>query len=236
MPTIPRLFVDQPLNPSADIAGTAGQAHYLGSVMRRAVGDEVCVFNGRDGEWRTRISVLRRDRIAFHLEAQLRPQAPEDDLWLLFALLKRDTTDLVVEKATELGASVIQPVITDRTNAGRVNEARLLAIATEAAEQCERLTVPDVRTPRQLADLLAAWPDGRPLFTAIERAADAAPIRAFDGPCALLVGPEGGFTPQELDALCRYQFVAPVTLGPRVLRAETACLVGLALLRSPGCR
>ena len=231
MPTIPRLFVDQPLSADADIVGNAGQAHYLTSVIRRSVGDEVCVFNGRDGEWRARISVLRRDRVGFRLEERLRRQDPEDDLWLLFALLKRDTTDLVVEKATELGASVIQPVITDRTNAARVNESRLLAIATEAAEQCERLTVPAVRGPRPLADLLAAWPAGRPLFAAIERS-DAAPIGSFAGPCALLVGPEGGFSPAELDVLRRYKFVAPVTLGPRVLRAETACLVGLALLRS----
>lgn len=235
MPTIPRLFVDQPLIPGADIAGTAGQAHYLGSVMRRAVGVEVCLFNGRDGEWRASISMLRRDRIGFQLESQLRPQAPEDDLWLIFALLKRDTTDLVIEKATELGASVIQPVNTDRTNTGRVNEARLLAIATEAAEQCERLTIPDVRPPRPLTDLLAAWPGERPLFAAIERTLDA-PLRPFAGPCALLVGPEGGFTPQELDGLRRYSFVTPVSLGSRVLRAETACLAGLALLRSPGCR
>ena len=231
MPTIPRLFVDQPLHAGVDVPGSAGQAHYLGSVIRRVLGDEVCVFNGRDGEWRARISALRRDRVGFQLEAQLRPQAPEDDLWLLFALLKRDTTDLVVEKATELGASVIQPVITDRTNAARVNEARLLAIATEAAEQCERLTVPAVRAPHPLSALLASWPAERPLFAAIERS-DAAPIGPFAGPCALLVGPEGGFSPAELDLFRRYRFVVPVTLGPRVLRAETACLAGLALLRS----
>ena len=235
MPTIPRLFADQPLHRGADIAGSAGQAHYLGTVMRRAVGDEVCLFNGRDGEWRARISALRRDRIGFQLGTLLRPQELEDDLWLVFALLKRDTTDLVVEKATELGASVIQPATTDRTNAGRVNEARLLAIATEAAEQCERLTVPDMRPARALADLLTTWPEDRPLFAAVERA-DAAPIRPFAGPCALLVGPEGGFAPRELDALRRYKFVTPVSLGPRVLRAETACLAGLALLRSTGCR
>lgn len=235
MPTIPRLFVDHPLTRDTEIAGTAGQAHYLGSVIRRALGDEVCVFNGVDGEWRAHISALRRDRVGFALEAQLRPQAAEDDLWLLFALLKRDTTDLVVEKATELGASVIQPVLTDRTNAGRVNEVRLRAIANEAAEQCERLTIPDVRAPRPLADLLASWPQDRPLFAAIERS-DAAPIKSVAGPCALLVGPEGGFTPLELDALRRYQFVAPVTLGPHVLRAETACLAGLTLLRSSGSR
>ena len=227
--------MDHPLQPGQAIAGTEGQAHYLSSAIRRTVGDELCIFNGRDGEWRARISTLRRDRVDFTIDVRLRPQAPEDDLWLLFALLKRDTTDLVIEKATELGASAIQPVITDRTNAARVNESRLRAIATEAAEQCERLTVPDVRTPQPLARLLAGWPESRPLFAAIERS-DAMALRGFEGPCALLVGPEGGFTPLELDALRRYKFVAPVSLGPRILRAETACVAGLALLRSPGGR
>lgn len=235
MPTIPRLFVDQPLHQGTTISGTEGQAHYLSSVIRRTVGDEVCVFNGRDGEWRARISVLRRDRVGLEVETKLRSQTSEDDLWLLFALLKRDTTDLVVEKATELGASVIQPVITGRTNAARVNEARLLAITIEAAEQCERLTLPEIRSPRPLADVLASWPGDRPLFAAIERAA-AGPIEPVAGPRALLVGPEGGFTMPELDALRRYKFVTPVSLGPLVLRAETACLAGLALLRPRGCR
>ena len=233
MPSIPRLFLDHPLLQGDEIAASSGQAHYLGSVLRRAVGDEICLFNGRDGEWRARIATLRRDHAAFRLEAQLRPQGPEDDLWLVFALLKRDTTDLVTQKATELGASRLQPVLTDRTNAARVNEARLRAIAIEAAEQSERLTVPDIAAPQPLAALLESWPPNRPLFAAIERAG-AAPLRPVAGPSALLVGPEGGFTPRELDALRRYPFVAPVSLGPRILRAETACLAGLALLRSPG--
>ena len=235
MPTIPRLFVMPSLTPGAEVAGSAEQAHYLGSVIRKRVGDEVCVFNGQDGEWRAHISTLRRDSVGFRLDARLRAQADEDDLWLVFALLKRDTTDLVVQKATELGASVIQPVVTDRTNASRVNDGRLRAIAIEAAEQCERLTIPEVRSPRALGDLLMGWPSARPLFAAIERA-DAAPVASVSGPCGLLVGPEGGFTPQELDVLRRYQFVAPVSLGPRVLRAETACLAGLAVLRSSGNR
>ena len=235
MSTIPRLFVDHPLLPGTDVPGSAGQAHYLGSVIRRTVGDEVCVFNGRDGEWRAYIATLRRDRVVYNLDAQRRPLVPEGDLWLLFALLKRDTTDLVIEKATELGVSAIQPTITDRTNAARVNEARLHAIATEAAEQCERLTVPEIRPPRPLSALLESWPEDRTLFAAIERA-NVGPIEPSAGPRALLVGPEGGFTPAELDALRRYKFVTPVTLGPLVLRAETACLVGLALLRSAGYR
>ncbi len=234
MPTIPRLFVDDPLHPGAEIAGTTGHAHYLDAVIRRTVGDELFLFNGRDGEWRAHVSSLRRGHVTFQTDTLHRPQVPEDDLWLLFALLKRDATDLVIEKATELGASVMQPVITERTNAARVNQARLHAIAVEAAEQSERLTIPLVHPPRPLPALLASWPAGRPLFAAIERS-DSTPIRGLTGPCALLVGPEGGFTPLELDVLRRYPFVAPVSLGPRVLRAETACLAGLARLRSPGC-
>ncbi len=233
MPTIPRLFLDQPLSAGTDVAGSEGQAHYLHAVIRRAVGDEVCVFNGRDGEWLGTIATLRRDRVTFRLTTQSRPPVAEDDLWLVFALLKRDTTDLVIQKATELGVSVIQPVTTSRTNTARVNETRLAAIAIEAAEQCERLTVPTIRPPADLITTLLHWPPDRPLFAAIERA-DAGPIRPHIGPCALLVGPEGGFSPPELDALRRFPFVVPVSLGPRILRAETACLAGLALLRSSG--
>ena len=233
MPTNPRLYLSDALSAEAELAGSAGQAHYLSTVIRRVVGDEISIFNGRDGEWRARITTLRRDRLTFRVEIQTRTQDTEDDLWLVFALLKRDTTDLVVQKATELGASVIQPVMTDRTNTVRVNEARLVSIAVEASEQSERLTVPVLRSPVSFSDLLSHWPAERPLFAAVERA-DVKPIRSFAGPCGLLVGPEGGFTPLELDALRRYPFVAAVNLGPRVLRAETACLAGLAVLRSPG--
>jgi 16S rRNA (uracil1498-N3)-methyltransferase len=137
----------------------------------------------------------------------------------------------VVEKATELGASRLLPVFTERTNAARVNSDRLAAIATEAAEQCERLTIPEIAPPQPLATLLSAWPPGRRLVVAAERA-DAPPIRAQDGPTALLIGPEGGFTPLELDLLSRHPFVDQASLGPRILRAETAAIVGLALLQA----
>jgi 16S rRNA (uracil1498-N3)-methyltransferase len=233
MPSIPRLFTDHALHRDAAIEGSPGQAHYLATVLRRAEGDPVHLFNGQDGEWLGHISALRRNRISFLLETRIREQVAEDDLWLLFALLKRDTTDLVVEKATELGASVIQPVITERTNTPRVNEDRLMAIATEAAEQCERLTVPAMRSPRSLAAVLAEWRGNRPLFVAVERSA-APLLQGCPEPCALLVGPEGGFSSAERDALGRLPFVVLASLGPRVLRAETACLAGLTLLRSGG--
>lgn len=234
MTTIPRLFVPNTLGTGAEIAATEAQAHYLGTVLRRAAGSPLLLFNGRDGEWQAHIGSLRREHATFIVESQRRPQTPEPDLWLVFAALKRDATDLVVQKATELGASELHPVFTERTNTGRLNESRLTAIATEAAEQSERLTVPAIHPPRPLPQVLAAWPAGRPLFAAIERA-DAPPLRASAPPAALLVGPEGGFTQAELDLLQRHPLVTPVSLGPRILRAETACLAGLALLQATLC-
>jgi 16S rRNA (uracil1498-N3)-methyltransferase len=229
-----RLYVDMPLEAGAAIEATEGQAHYLGGVMRRAVGDAVRLFNGRDGEWGARISVLSRGKAAFAVETPARPQAPDADVWLAFAVLKRDTTDLVVQKATELGVSALLPVFTERTNAGRVNLDRLRSIAIEAAEQSERLTVPEIRPARQLPDLLAAWPAERALFVALERA-DVRRLGPASEPAGLLIGPEGGFGPRDLTALDRCRSVHPISLGPLILRAETAAIVGLALLQAPRC-
>jgi len=226
--------MEGPLTPDVALTLTPAQAHYLGTVLRRTSGDAVRVFNGRDGEWLAHVATVRRDLATLAVATQIRPQSPDADLWLVFALLKRDATDLVVQKATELGAAAILPVLTERTNTARVNESRLAAIAVEAAEQSERLTVPTIHRPAPLAAVLATWPPDRRLHAAIERS-DAAPLRPATGPAALLVGPEGGFTPAELDLLHRHPLVTPATLGPRVLRAETACLAGLALLQAPMC-
>ena len=231
--TTPRLFVPDPLAEGVEIAASPAQAHYLGTVMRQAAGAPLRLFNGSDGEWAARLAAIRKDRATFAVKRQTRPQAPEPDLWLVFAPLKRDATDLVVEKATELGASAILPVFTERTNTARLNLDRLRAIATEAAEQCERLTLPRMADPQRLADLLAAWPAGRPLHAALERA-EAPPARGIDSAAALLIGPEGGFSPAEVQMLRRQSFIRPVSLGPRILRAETAAIAGLALLLAPG--
>jgi 16S rRNA (uracil1498-N3)-methyltransferase len=234
MPGSIRLFVDAPLAAGDTITATAAQAHYLGTVMRRGVGDALQLFNGRDGEFSARITTIRRHHAELHVEQRIRLQAEEPDLWLVFALLKRDATDLVVQKATELGVAELHPVITDRGNTHRINASRLHAIAIEAAEQCERLTVPRVLPPQTLHDVLAGWPASRRLFAAIERS-EAPRITPTPGPRALLVGPEGGFTPAELEALRAHPFVTAVSLGPRVLRADTACIAGLALLQGVDC-
>jgi len=222
----PRLYVLGDLATEGTVAGTAAQAHYLRAVLRRAVGDQVQLFNGRDGAFDARIATLGKHAVTFAVAIRIRPQAPERDLWLAFCLLKRDATDIVVQKATELGASAILPILSERTNAAGVRMDRLRAIAVEAAEQCERLTIPVLHEPQRLAALLAGWPADRPLAAALERAL--APLPG--GQNALLIGPEGGFSPKELDLMRAAPFIQPVSFGSRILRADTAAIAGLAML------
>ncbi len=231
MPGSIRLFVSAPLTEGAEVAATPAQAHYLATVMRRGVGQSVRLFNASAGEWRARIAAIGRGAATLVVDTLLRPPAAEPDIWLAFALLKRDATDLVVQKATELGVAAIWPVRTQRTQAERMNPARLAAIATEAAEQCERLSVPVLHPLRPLGTLLDGWPADRPLSACLERTA-LPPMQPSLAPAALLVGPEGGFSPDETALLLAHPQVRPVSLGPRVLRAETACIVGLALLQA----
>jgi 16S rRNA (uracil1498-N3)-methyltransferase len=228
MTTTPRLYTPADLHLGQTIQPSEGQSHYISVVMRRKAGDELVLFNGRDGEWLGRLMGSGR-KSWFEIVSQRRPQASEPDLWLIFAPLKRQATDWVVQKATELGVSALLPVITQRTQAERVNTERMLSIAIEAAEQSERLTIPTVHPPQSLASLIETWPPDRTLYVAAERRA-APKVVTIMGPGGLLIGPEGGFLPQELDGLLSHPFVHPVSLGPRILRAETAAIVGLALL------
>ena len=234
--TAPRLFVTGDLARGVRIAGTAAQAHYLGTVMRQQPGAPLRLFNGRDGEFGATIEALRRDKLTVLVGPQTRTQTPEPDIWLLFSPLKRDPTDLVVQKATELGIAALLPVFCARTNTARVNTDRFAAIAIEAAEQSERLTIPRIDPPRRLADVLGAWDPARPLAAALEREPGLPPLGAgsagYVPAGALLIGPEGGFTPGELDVMRATPFIQPVSLGPRILRAETAALAGLALMLS----
>jgi 16S rRNA (uracil1498-N3)-methyltransferase len=227
-----RLFVRDRLERDAAVSLPPGQARYVLTVMRCRLGDAVRLFNGMDGEWRAVIIQAGRAQATVLAQEKLREQAPDGaDISLAFALLKRDATDLVVQKATELGATAIQPVITVRTNAARVNLQRLCAIATEAAEQSERLAIPEVRAPVSLKGLLDTWPNDRMLFTAMERT-DSPRLRPLNDSAGLLVGPEGGWTEEERRLILSHTFARPVSLGGLVLRAETACLAGLVLLQA----
>ncbi|GGF16261.1 ribosomal RNA small subunit methyltransferase E [Aliidongia dinghuensis] len=233
-----RLYVTPPLGAGLAVPLDADQAHYLRAVLRLGPGDGLSLFNGRDGEWRGRIVELGKNRGLVALEVQTRAQTAERDLWLAFAPVKRARIDYIAEKATELGVTRLLPVMTRRTNMARVNVERLQANAREAAEQTERLTVPAVEALQPLDRFLDGFPVGRRLMVcdetgrapSIARAlADGAPRAA---PWALLIGPEGGFAPEELDALRKLPFVTAVGLGPRVLRADTAALAALAVFQA----
>lgn len=229
----PRLFVEDDLAEGAEVAGPPGAGRYLGSVLRRGPGDAVRLFNGRDGEFAASVAAIRKDDARLAVGRRVRAQRASPDLRLVLALLKREAMEWAVEKAAELGASAVHPVLVERCVADRANLARLALVAREAAEQCERLDVPRIAEAAPLHALLDGWDAAVPLFVAAERAAAPSLARAASGrlpPAALLVGPEGGFTGAELDALRRRAFVAPVALGPRILRAETAVAAGLAVL------
>jgi 16S rRNA (uracil1498-N3)-methyltransferase len=233
----PRLYVAAGLSSGAEIELDRAQTHYLRSVLRLGTGAAVAVFNATGGEWLCRVSEIGKDA-SLVVDRQLREAEPETetDLWLLFAPIKRARLDWLVEKATELGVAALLPVWTARTQVERVNLDRLRAHAVEAAEQSERLSLPELRAPERLDRLLASWPGERRLILCDESGAgepisDAA-ARLPPGPVALLVGPEGGFDETELDAFGKFSFVTRVGLGPRVLRAETATLAAVAVFQA----
>jgi 16S rRNA (uracil1498-N3)-methyltransferase len=232
----PRLFVEGDLACGVEAALGAPQHHYLRHVLRCDDGAPLRVFNGRDGEWQACLELRGRKAGTARVGQRLREQVGEPDVWLCFAPIKRARIDYLAEKATELGAALLQPVLTRHTAVDRVNLERLRANAIEAAEQTERLSVPQVRDPRPLAQLLAEWPDdrrllmcdetggGRPIAEALLALAPAERLQ----PWAIVLGPEGGFDRSELAALRGMRQVLAVGLGPRILRADTAALAALA--------
>lgn len=228
-----RLFVEADLGSSLRVAPTDGQSHYLLHVMRAKVGDHARLFNGRDGEWRARIAEMSKRNCVLECEAQTAAQRAVPDLWLVFAPIKKTPADYLTQKATELGVSRLQPVNTRRTIVSRVNLERMRANAIEAAEQSDRLSVPDIGELTELEKLLAKWPQDRRLLFCDE-GGDARPVAdalsgAGDEPWAVLTGPEGGFDPQERVLIRALPFVVPVSLGPRILRADTAALAALTV-------
>ncbi len=235
--TEPRLHVPALLAEGERVSLTPGQAHYLGAVLRRGPGDTVLLFNGRDGEWRARIATLSKREGTLVPDSLVRPQQPEPGPWLLAPVLRRETTEWLVEKACELGADRILLTTSARSAVLRTNPDRLAAIAIEAAEQCGRLTVPTVDPPAPLSRRLADWPAERAVVFGDETRT-APPLgdvlcRVSPGAAlALLVGPEGGFAPDELDGLRKLPFCLAASLGPRILRAETAAVAGLAVLQA----
>jgi 16S rRNA (uracil1498-N3)-methyltransferase len=237
-PPRPRARLHAPADLSAaGVRLEGGPAHYLRTVLRLPTGSLVALFNARDGEHAAEILEYGKGRVDLALRGLRRAPAPETDLWLVFAPIKRAHLDYVVEKATELGVSALWPVLTRHTNVERVNEERMRATATEAAEQSERLGVPEVKSCVTLSQALANWPKDRNIVLCDESGGGnaIATVLAQEDltkPWAILTGPEGGFAAEELDMLRRRSDVRPVGLGPRVLRADTASIAALAVFQS----
>jgi 16S rRNA (uracil1498-N3)-methyltransferase len=226
-----RLFVQEPLSAGAVVEPEADQARYLTQVMRRQVGDEVLLFNGADGEWRAILSEVSKRGCKLTVAKETRPQSAPPDLELAVALVKRGALETIVEKATELGARRIRLIRTDFTNADHTKVSRLMAIAAEAAEQTGRLDVPAIEEPVKLTALLDHWDPARRLLFCDE-AGEAKPLvqaAVEAGPWTVLIGPEGGFSPTERERLRSSAFVTAASLGPRILRADTAAIAALAL-------
>jgi 16S rRNA (uracil1498-N3)-methyltransferase len=232
----PRLFVEADLGDGATVPLEREQANYLLNVLRLGSSDSVLVFNGRDGEWLARVDVAGKRNASLAIERQTRPQSNGPDLHYLFAPLKRARLDYMVQKATEMGVARLQPVLTRHTVAERVNGERMRANVIEAAEQCGILRVPEVATPERLDRVLGSWDTGRRLIFCDEGAPIADPIAALreiaPGPLAVLIGPEGGFAPEEREALIALPFVTRIAMGPRIMRADTAAVAALTLVNA----
>ena len=223
--SLPRLFVRSPLAEGVPVALDASQTNYLGNVMRLGPGSELLAFDGSSGEWLARITEAAKKRMTLTVERRTRDPETIPDVWLAFAPVKRAQTDWLVEKATELGAARLIPVITQRTIAERVKLERLEAIAIEAAEQCGRTRLPEIAEPMPLKAVLGL---DRSLYFADEAGGEPAVDAFRPGPALILIGPEGGFTDDERSMIRAAPRAVPISLGPRILRAETAALAGLA--------
>lgn len=235
MKTTPRLHLDAELEAQREHALPREQAHYLAGVLRLAPGDAVSLFNARDGEWLAYLTEVTRKDVRLRCERQVSAVRPPPDIDYCFAPLKHARLDYVVQKATELGARRLRPVITQRTIAERVNLDRMKANVIEAAEQCNLVFVPEVMEPVKLPKLLADWEAGRALVHCDETAAIASPLAALAGlhaPAAVLIGPEGGFTIEEKALLTALPFVTAISLGPRIMRADTAAVAVLTLVQA----
>lgn len=227
----PRLFVPGPLGEGAALTVDGPQAHYLLKVMRVAEGDAVVLCDDETGEWTARVTAAGKRDLVLTPEVRTRPREDVPDFTLCVALLKKPNFDLVLEKATELGVRRVQPLLTRRCVADRLNPERARSIVVEAAEQCARTALPELTDVRKLDALLRDWPEDRALFFADETGGEPAvtAFAAHQGPAALLVGPEGGFDDAERSAIRALPQARPISLGPRILRGETATIAGTAL-------
>ncbi len=227
--SLPRLYVEQQLSDGVALTLEGPQANYLSAVMRLGPGAQVKLFDDRTGEWLAEIMEAGKKRVALRITQHLREREPVPDLWLLFAPIKRGRIDWIAEKATELGVARLVPVITQRTIVERTNSERLFAHMIEAAEQCERTALPELAEPQKLEPLLKSWPAERMLLFADEGGGEPMARAVAPGPAAILIGPEGGFTDGERAAIRALPQARPVTLGPRILRADTAAVAAVSL-------
>jgi 16S rRNA (uracil1498-N3)-methyltransferase len=233
--TTPRIYVETSLNLGAEFNLTREQGHYVANVLRCVPGDTLALFNGSDGEFLAYITSTAKKSVVVRIEKKSSDVKPPPDIDYLFAPLKHARLDYLVQKATELGARRLRPVITGRTIAERINLERMRANAVEAAEQCNVVFVPEVLEPEKLSTVIAGWEQGRQLVFCDERAKTANPVAALKAvktPAAVLVGPEGGFTPEERELLLRQDFVTAISLGPRIMRADTVAIAALAVVQA----
>lgn len=231
-----RLYVDGDLLAGAEIDADTAQRHYLTTVLRMRSGERILLFNGRDGEWQAEIRLEGRRSCHLRVERMMRPQPATPDLHYVFAPLKKARLDYMIQKAVELGASRLRPVVSDHTQARNPKQDRMIANAIEAAEQCGVLWIPEIAETAPLTSVLETWEESRVLVVADEAADPVNPLPPLTGlkgrPLAVLVGPEGGFSPAERSAFERLDFVVKISLGHRILRADTAGVAVLALVQA----